>query len=107
MGRSRENAGFRCVACGADVRPLTNGSYRNHCPFCLVSVHLDLVPGDRVSGCGGVMVAVAVTPTRKGWQLEHRCRRCGATKVNRVAVDTGQPDDLDAIIRLMPGGPPR
>jgi len=101
LGRAEENTGFRCVACGADVVPLTNGSYRNHCPFCLVSLHVDDEPGDRASHCTGSMDAVAIVRTKKGWQLIHRCRRCGKQRTNRSAVDTDQPDDIDAIIRLM------
>lgn len=102
MGRERENTGFHCVVCGESVRRLTNGSYRNHCPFCLSSLHVDdRMPGDRASRCGGVMDAVAVSRSRKGWQLLHRCRRCGLTKSNRAAVETDQPDDLELLIGLM------
>lgn len=36
----------------------------------------------------------------KGWQVVHRCLRCGAARPNRVAADTVQPDDLDALARL-------
>jgi DNA-directed RNA polymerase subunit RPC12/RpoP len=101
VGRAEENTGFRCVGCGAEVIALSNGSYRNHCPFCLTSLHVDEDPGDRVSDCAGLMDAIAVIRTKKGWQLVHRCRRCGARRVNRVAFETRQPDDLDAVIALM------
>lgn len=101
MAREDENRGFNCITCGAAVRPLTNGSYRNHCPVCLCSVHVDLRPGDRANGCGGVMRAVALTYRRKkGWQIVHRCQRCGTLGVNRVAEDTAQPDDIRAVARL-------
>lgn len=101
MGRAEENAGFRCVECGTEVIPLSNGSYRNHCPFCLTSVHVDHAPGDRASDCHGVMDAVGVVRTRKGWQLIHRCRRCGVERANRAALEASQPDELDAVIALM------
>ena len=101
MGRAETNVGFCCVECGTPVRPLTNGSYRNHCPFCLTSVHVDDVPGDRASTCRGVMDAVDIERSRKGWQIVHRCRRCGAIKRNRVAENTDQSDDVDLMIRLM------
>jgi hypothetical protein len=85
------------------VPPLTNGSYRNHCPACLHSLHVDEVPGDRASGCGGLMRPVAVrAKPAKGPQLIHRCLRCGALRVNRVAADTVAPDDLDALLALPP-----
>ena len=101
MGRAEENTGFRCVVCGAEVIPLTNGSYRNHCPFCLSSLHVDREPGDRASDCCGVMDAVDVIRTKKGWQLIHRCRTCGATQPNRVAADTDQADDIERLIEMM------
>ncbi len=103
MGRAEENTGFRCVACGATVIPLTNGSYRNHCPFCLTSRHVDDVPGDRASDCYGVMDAVDVVRTKKGWQLVHRCRTCGVARLNLTATDTAQRDDIDRVIGLMNG----
>jgi RNHCP domain len=86
------------------VPPLTNGSYRNHCPTCLRSLHVDEVPGDRASGCGGFMRPVALRhKPAKGPQLVHRCERCGALRVNRVATGTVAPDDLDALLALPPG----
>ena len=101
MSRKTENTGFVCANCGADVLPLTNGSYRNHCPRCLFSRHLDNKPGDRQSECLGLMEPVGVRYSgKKGWQVVQRCRRCGAVKVNRVA-----PDDFDAVISVMKGQP--
>ncbi len=109
MAREDENRGFNCIHCGAAVKPLTNGSYRNHCPVCLCSVHVDVRPGDRASGCRGVMRAAGLVYRRKkGWQIVHRCARCGAEAVNRVAEDTIQPDDVRAVARLSglePAGP--
>jgi RNHCP domain-containing protein len=34
--------------------------------------------------------------SRKGWQIEFACERCGMRTVNRAA-----PDDTDAVIALM------
>ena len=36
----------------------------------------------------------------KGWQLVHRCLRCGHQAVNKVAVDTTDPDAAAAIAAL-------
>src|SRR4051794_2073561 len=47
MSRSTENSSFCCEHCQQLVLPVTNGSYRNHCPFCLRSKHVDILPGDR------------------------------------------------------------
>lgn len=95
MDRRQQNAGFVCEHCGAHVEPLTNGSYRNHCPFCLYSKHVDEAPGDRQSACRGLMRPTGLVYRRnKGYQLVHQCLKCGVVRVNKVAVDTVQPDDL-------------
>jgi DNA-directed RNA polymerase subunit RPC12/RpoP len=98
MARKTENTGFVCAHCGHDVAPLTNGSYRNHCPRCLYSLHVDHVPGDRANGCGGLMRPVGVKLTRaKGCQVVHRCLSCGVVRVNRVAFLTKDPDSAGAL----------
>lgn len=81
---------------------LAGGGYRNHCPRCLHSLHVDVNPGDRASDCGGVLEPVAVESSgKKGWVIVHRCRRCGAVRRNRAALDDPlEPDDFDAIIAL-------
>lgn len=100
MSRSTENMGFVCAQCGLAVQPLTNGSYRNHCPRCLWSVHVDEAPGDRASPCRGLMEPVGLTRSKKHLQIVHRCVRCGALRPNRVAERTPQPDSIDALVRL-------
>ncbi len=101
MSRARKNTAFTCLRCGLEVVPLTNGSYRNHCPQCLYSRHLDMVPGDRASSCKGMMEPIAIRHnSKKGLQLVYRCITCGVVRANRVASDTVQPDDLEALISL-------
>jgi hypothetical protein len=83
------------------VLPLADGSYRNHCPFCLWSVHVDVVPGDRASDCDALMAPIGLEYRGgKGWQVVHRCVRCGAQRVNRVAGGCVQPDDIETLARL-------
>ena len=102
MSRKKENSSFVCENCGQFVLPLSNGSYRNHCPVCLHSKHVDLKPGDRSSSCKGIMKPISVKNTsKKGMQLVHHCTLCGAEKVNKVAEDQVQPDDVEQIIMLM------
>lgn len=36
----------------------------------------------------------------KGYQIVHRCERCGHVSVNKVAVDTVQPDEIIAVASL-------
>jgi hypothetical protein len=71
-----ENTGFACVVCDEPVTALTNGGYRDHCPFCLSSIHVDEAPGDRGADCGGAMIAIGVAHAKKGGRLVHRCQRC-------------------------------
>lgn len=102
MSRKSENTGFLCAHCGAEVQAITNGSYRNHCPLCLYSLHVDESPGDRMSDCHGLMKPVGSRYcSKKGWQIVHRCQICGVEKANRTAFDTAQPDSQDAISELM------
>ena len=98
MSRKNENTGFTCENCGGMVQPLDNGSYRNHCPFCLYSKHIDILPGDRREKCGGLMAPVGLRyKPGKGYQIIHRCLKCGAERVNKAATDTTQPDDIEAL----------
>ncbi|WP_104990312.1 RNHCP domain-containing protein [Deinococcus sp. NW-56] len=96
------NNAFACAHCGAQVQPLGNGSVRNHCPECLHSLHVDILPGDRASDCHGVMDPVGVDQSgKKGWVILHRCRKCGYQGRNKAALDdSGQPDSWDALVAL-------
>lgn len=90
------------IHCGKSVTPLTNGSYRNHCPHCLYSLHVDNLPGDRDNGCQGLMKPVGIRyNSKKGYQIIHQCEKCGVEKVNRIAIDCEMADDLCVIIKLM------
>lgn len=75
--------------------PLTNGSFRNHCPFCLFSKHLDDHPGDRSSICSGLMRPIRLDYSgKKGYQIVHECLKCGKLQRNKVARDTVQEDNI-------------
>jgi len=80
---------FTCMACGRLIAAAGAGSgHRNHCPNCLSSLHVDEEPGDRASGCGGIMEPIGVWVRKGGeWALIHRCRRCGKLSSNRIAAD--------------------
>ncbi len=83
------NESFTCKVCGRLVVPNGAGSdHRNHCPYCLTSMHLDIEPGDREADCGGAMEPVAVWVRKNGeWAIIHRCKICGALSSNRIAAD--------------------
>lgn len=80
---------FTCKNCGNTVVPEGAGSdHRNHCPYCLFSLHLDEEPGDRASDCHGRMEPIGVWVRKNGeWALIHRCTTCGKLDSNRVAAD--------------------
>lgn len=95
------NQPFSCAVCAREVPPLTSGGYRNHCPYCLHSLHVDVNPGDRANPCGGVLEPVGVEQGKRGWVIVHRCRDCGEVRRNRAALDDpGVSDDYDLIIEL-------
>lgn len=103
------NDEFTCLRCGTEVRALRQGSFRNHCPACLWSRHVDEVPGDRASECGGLMEPIAVDGGTGGeWTITHRCVECGFERRNRAALDDpSQPDDWDVLLELSAGSPRR
>jgi len=80
---------FNCKSCHQPVTLSAPGTrHRNHCPFCLHSVHLDIVPGDRAANCGGIMVPIAVwVRSDQEWSLIHRCTACSELRSNRIAGD--------------------
>lgn len=78
---------FVCAACGAQVK---GNGYTNHCPHCLVSMHVDVHPGDRAATCGGLMEVVKIDLKEGEWRLLHRCGRCGYEKWNKVGAEDSQ-----------------
>jgi hypothetical protein len=100
-GRQSSENGFTCLYCGRRVSPETIGTgHRNHCPWCLRSVHLDDQPGDRASSCGGLMEPVAISVRRnKEWVIIHRCSTCGVLKENRIAGDDNEVALLSLAVR--------
>ena len=75
MSRTSENTAFMCLKCDLEVAPLSNGSYRNHCPGCLYWYLLAMPALDRL------------VQTSKGFPTA-----CPREDVNRVAdlVDGSQ-----------------
>lgn len=99
----RRDEAFDCAHCGAAVTA-HGRTARDHCPYCLHSVHVDVVPGDREADCGGILVPESATVRRGGEEIMigFRCRRCGAVRRNRAALDGDPPDDLLKIATLPP-----
>lgn len=100
VSRKTENTAFQCEQCGSQIKPLTNGSFRNHCPYCLYSKHMDDKPGDRASVCKGLMAPIGIEySSKKGYQLVHECLKCRKVGKNKVAVNTAQEDQLISFMK--------
>lgn len=91
---------FKCLKCGFSVEEnnLMGSKNRNHCPFCLYSLHVDLsIPGDRKSNCFGLMKPTAIAFKKDGEiMLVHECLKCGSLSKNRIAGD----DDPKEILKI-------
>ncbi len=96
---------FECMHCGMQV-PAHGRTARDHCPSCLHSAHVDVVPGDRQAGCGGLLVPMSMELRAGHPQLTYRCARCGMGRVNRALLDGEPPDDWSAIVGLSAAGQP-
>lgn len=94
---AQERAPFVCGNCRRENAD-DQSSPRNHCRFCLYSLHVDgSLPGDRMSTCGSVMAPVTVSSdARKGYVITHECTACKKRMNNKAAPD----DDGDALIRV-------
>ena len=87
---------FTCLNCGKQVDKLKYTS-RNHCPHCLHSLHVDIVPGDRANICKGIMSPISIeNNAKKGYVIVHKCQKCGEIKRNKSAED----DDFDEVLRV-------
>ena len=85
---------FVCTVCGEKV---VGSGYTNHCPKCLWSLHVDeIVPGDRKSGCMGLMKPIRVETKSGDYSLVHKCEKCGKT----TKVKSSENDNFEAILKL-------
>lgn len=92
----KNDNGFICVNCGKTVEKLGVTS-RNHCPYCLHSLHVDIVPGDRANECKGVLEPIGVeTNSKKGYIIIFKCKKCGEVVRNKYAPD----DDFDKLLEV-------
>lgn len=101
---------FVCSNCKKIVK--TDGNIgtknRNHCPFCLYSLHVDSkISGDRNSNCSGKMRPRALTFKKEGLDkfgkqkqgelmLVHICLKCDKISINRIASD----DDANKLLNI-------
>ena len=89
---------FICRNCQKEVYYQAPGTKnRNHCPYCLFSLHVDDEIGDRGSNCRGLMAPIAKMYKSDGEEvLVHKCEQCGEIRKNRVAGD----DNFELLAQL-------
>ncbi len=93
---SKNDATFVCAHCGKVV-PKLGYTSRNHCPYCLYSLHVDIHPGDRANDCKGLQQPIAIEQdSRKGYVIVYKCTKCGAVTRNVSAKD----DDFDVMLQV-------
>lgn len=111
MIRDMDNS-FKCSNCKIFVgeNEEMGTRWRNHCPACLYSMHVDLnSPGDRKAVCKSRMEPIGLTLKKEGLNqygeertgelmLVHRCcnEECGKISINRLAGD----DDIQAVMNV-------
>ena len=87
---------FICENCGKKVSKLGYTS-RDHCPYCLYSKHVDIMPGDREEDCKGLLKPIRVElDSKKGYVIIYKCEKCGTLRKNKAAED----DNKDLLIQL-------
>lgn len=87
---------FVCINCGKMVEKLKYTS-RNHCPHCLHSLHVDIVPGDRKNTCKGILKPIAIeSSSKKGYVIVFKCEKCGEIGRNKSADD----DNFEAMLEI-------
>ena len=69
------NESFACIFCGKEI-PLPKSGIRDHCPHCLRSRHVDIVPGDRAATCRGRMDPIQFDLVGGVVWIEYRCTDC-------------------------------
>ena len=92
----KNDNGFKCAHCGKEVSPLGYTS-RDHCPYCLHSIHIDIIPGDRANDCLGTLKPIAIENNpKKGYVIVYKCSKCSEVKRNKSADD----DDFGVMLEV-------
>lgn len=86
---------FICKNCNKKVPPLKYTA-RDHCPYCLYSLHVDINPGDRQNPCRGLLKPISIEKFKDTYKIIYQCEKCHKYHKNIMAKD----DNIDEIIRL-------
>lgn len=93
---TKNDSGFTCTVCGAEVPPLKYSS-RDHCNKCLSSIHVDIMPGDRQNNCKGILEPIGVSYISNKYTIHYKCKKCGELHNNKSATD----DSFSKILEIM------
>lgn len=86
---------FVCENCHKEVSPLKYTA-RDHCPSCLYSKHVDIMPGDRKNTCHGLLEPINIEKYKDTYKIIYKCQKCKQIHKNIMAKD----DDMNKIIEL-------
>lgn len=86
---------FICEKCGFEVKKL-NYTARDHCPNCLYSKHVDILPGDRQNTCHGLLKPIGIEKFKNTYKILYQCEKCKELHKNIMAND----DNMNLIIKL-------
>ena len=86
---------FKCEHCNENVTTLKYTA-RDHCPTCLYSKHVDILPGDRQNECHGLLKPIGIEKYRNTYKIIYQCEKCHQKHKNIMAND----DNMDLIIEL-------
>ncbi len=85
---------FVCDRCD---RAVHGDGYRNHCPNCLTSKHVDVNPGDRDASCQGLMDVTDIEMDHGKLVFTQKCVRCDHVRKNKAHPE----DSIEAITAKM------
>ena len=86
---------FLCENCKKFVNKL-NYTARDHCPNCLYSKHVDIMPGDRNNNCLGMMKPIGIEKYKNTYKIIYKCLKCNQIHKNIMADD----DNYDLVVKL-------
>lgn len=92
---NERDEGFICENCNNEVKPLGYTS-RDHCPKCLYSKHVDILPGDRKNICKGLLKPIGIEKFKDTYKIIYQCEKCKELHKNIIAKD----DDMNEIIKI-------
>lgn len=87
------NETFACIFCNQEI-PLPSSGIRDHCPHCLRSRHVDIVPGDRSAECRGRMEPTQFDLVGGVVWIEYQCSACPHTYRVRAHAEDRLPHSL-------------